>query len=234
MSLGQRITLDSASLNPVYIDIVAVNGNGIATTEENALSVVALVRFGQFEAVLGGDLEGSSPNVESVVAPGVGQAEVYKVHHHGSASSSNADWMTIVRPRVGVISVGPGNGYGHPTATALARLHAVGTRTYWTTVGNGATPTPNRDIVGGDIVMEVGPGATTFTVTHSGSVTDSFPARVPQPTPPSKVVINEFRPRGPKGAADEFIELRNTSSVAVNIGGWKVAGSNASGVTLYA
>jgi len=45
------------------------------------------------------------------------------------------------------------------------------------------------------------------------------------------VVINELRTRGPGGALDEFVELYNSSNVAVNISGWKLRGSNGSGVT---
>jgi len=45
------------------------------------------------------------------------------------------------------------------------------------------------------------------------------------------IVISEFRTRGPNGGNDEFIELYNLSGSAVNIGGWKVNGSNASGTT---
>ncbi len=40
----------------------------------------------------------------------------------------------------------------------------------------------------------------------------------------SGVVISEFRTRGPVGGNDEFIELRNAGSAAVNIGGWLVQG----------
>lgn len=47
----------------------------------------------------------------------------------------------------------------------------------------------------------------------------------------STIVIGEFRVRGPNGGNDEFIELYNLSSVAVNIGGWKVNGSNNAGTT---
>src|SRR3954449_4205904 len=42
----------------------------------------------------------------------------------------------------------------------------------------------------------------------------------------SNVVISEFRVRGPNGAADEFVELYNLSSGAVDISGWKISGSN--------
>src|ERR1051325_1707559 len=46
------------------------------------------------------------------------------------------------------------------------------------------------------------------------------------------VVISEFRVRGPNGAADEFVELYNLSAAPVNIGGWKIRGSNnAAGVS---
>ncbi|MEJ7618694.1 MAG: lamin tail domain-containing protein [Pyrinomonadaceae bacterium] len=43
------------------------------------------------------------------------------------------------------------------------------------------------------------------------------------------VVISEFRTRGPGGANDEFIELYNNTDGDVNIGRWKINGSNASG-----
>jgi predicted extracellular nuclease len=43
------------------------------------------------------------------------------------------------------------------------------------------------------------------------------------------VVISEFRVRGPNGGSDEFIDLYNLSSSPVNVGGWKVKGSNAAG-----
>src|SRR5687767_11625272 len=44
------------------------------------------------------------------------------------------------------------------------------------------------------------------------------------------IVISEFRTRGPNGGNDEFIELHNVSNDAVNIGGWKIRGSNNAGV----
>ncbi len=46
----------------------------------------------------------------------------------------------------------------------------------------------------------------------------------------ANIVISEFRVRGPSGGNDEFIELHNISNVPVNIGGWKVRGSNVNAV----
>src|SRR3954462_12514204 len=45
------------------------------------------------------------------------------------------------------------------------------------------------------------------------------------------VVISELRVRGPSGGSDEFVELYNPSSAAVDVGGWKLNGSNASSTT---
>jgi len=45
------------------------------------------------------------------------------------------------------------------------------------------------------------------------------------------IAISEFRVRGPNGGNDEFIELYNLSTSPVNIGGWKINGSNSSGTT---
>lgn len=43
------------------------------------------------------------------------------------------------------------------------------------------------------------------------------------------IMISEFRTRGPNGGNDEFIELYNLSTSPVNIGGWKIKGSNNTG-----
>ena len=171
-------SLDSGSANPVTIEIVAVNGNGIETTNENDLSVVAVVRFGNFDAVIGGDLSGfetdSYEDIETSVAPRIGQVEVYKVNHHGSRYSSNGNWLDTIKPRIGIVSTGVGNNYGHPTQECLDRLHAAGVRTYWTQVGQGVEPEPEFDTVGRNIVVEVAPGDTAFTVNHGPGQTDSY------------------------------------------------------------
>ena len=76
-----------------------MNGNGIPTRNENDLSLVALVKFGDFEAAIGGDLSGFSASsyldIETSVASSVGQIEVYKVHHHCSRYSTNDAWLDV-------------------------------------------------------------------------------------------------------------------------------------------
>ena len=148
---NQVITLDSLSAHPVFLKCVDLAGAGQATSDENSLSLVMKVSYGEFDEVIAGDLTGSTggggADVETIIGPEVGPVEVYKVHHHGSRYSSNAAWLNATHPKVGVIQCGNGNSYGHPTADALSRLHAAGVRTYWNETGAGATPDPAWDKV---------------------------------------------------------------------------------------
>lgn len=184
---GMIITLDAGSASPVSIKIAALNGNGVSTTNENDLSVVAKIHFGNFDAEIGGDLSGFKTDyyedIETSVAPKVGKIEVYKVHHHGSRYSSNQTWLQKTTPIIGIISTGVGNDYGHPTQECLERLHAGNVLTYWTERGMGADPEPGYDTVGGNIIVEMTPGSQTFTVTHSGSQVDTYYTWETRPTP---------------------------------------------------
>lgn len=170
-AVGEKIILDSAEANPVSIEFIAANGAGVSTTNENDLSVVAVVRFGALDLLMGGDLSGfkdsSYEDIETLIAKSVGQVEVYKVHHHGSAYSSNAYWLSIIKPKIGVISAGNGNSYNHPTLACLNRIHAAGVKTYWTESGAGVAANPQWDVVGGNIIVEIAPGNDRFTVSYN-------------------------------------------------------------------
>ncbi len=151
LAKDQVITLDSLSAHPVYIKCVDLNAPGSATTDENSNCLVLKVSYGEFDMSFGGDLPGATTgsytNMETTIGPMVGPIEAYKVHHHGSASSSHTAWLTATDPQVAVVSAGTGNSYGHPTAAAMNRLHAAGTRVYWTETGSGATPLAGWDKV---------------------------------------------------------------------------------------
>jgi hypothetical protein len=178
---GQVITLGAGTTSPVTVTIKALNGNGTDTDNENDQSVVGLVSFGSFRAEIGGDLSGfdteNYQDIETSVAPKIGQVDVYKVHHHGSSHSSNNTWLQTVHPRIGIVSTGSTNTYGHPTESSIERLHDAGVKMYWTSKGNGVEPEEGMDVVGGTIIVEVPSQATnTYTVrpTATGTTTDTY------------------------------------------------------------
>ena len=51
-------------------------------------------------------------------------ADVLKVSHHGSGTSSSPHFLAHIRPRYGVFSCGKHNRYGHPSKDTLERLAA--------------------------------------------------------------------------------------------------------------
>ena len=104
--------------------------SGLLNPETNDASVVALVSYGAIDALFPGDID--STIEATVAARGTPvAAEVLKVAHHGSASSSSSAFLAAVRPQQAVISVGV-NSYGHPSPLTLSRLSASGARTWRT------------------------------------------------------------------------------------------------------
>lgn len=181
---GVTFRLDANTPTPVVIAFRTVDGKtsggpAVEVNNENDRSLVAVLQFGPFDAVFGGDLSGahtsSYRDVETAAAAAIGQVEVYKVNHHGSEFSSNATWLAGIKPMVAVISAGENSKHGHPTVAAMQRLHDAGARTYWTTSGKGvAKPQVGTDAVGDNIIVEVAPGGAAFTVTYSGNKTDTY------------------------------------------------------------
>lgn len=156
----------------VIVTCVALNGNDQLpapynhSSEENEYDVCLLLQYGGFDYFQAGDLTGgglSYEDIETSVAPLVGDVDVYHVSHHGSVSSSNPAFMQAVQAEVSVISVGD-NGYGHPAQSVLDRLVQYGSFVYQTEVGDGGTlPAQDLRVVGGHMAI-VTDGVQTYTV----------------------------------------------------------------------
>jgi len=100
---------------------------------ENNSSVVLRVRVGRWTALLTGDAERDE---EELLADREVRADVLKVGHHGSRTSSTPLLLDAVQPRIALISCGLHNTFGHPHPTVLASLQTRGIRT-WRTDRNG-------------------------------------------------------------------------------------------------
>ena len=91
---------------------------------ENNNSLVLRIDFGTNSLLLMGDAEEEEES--SLISAGANlSADVIKVAHHGSSSSSMLAFLRKVCPKYAVISVGD-NDYGHPTAATISRLKTVG------------------------------------------------------------------------------------------------------------
>jgi hypothetical protein len=79
-------------------------------------------------------------NVESSVAPLVGDVDVYQANHHGSRTSSNSTWISYLKPEFTVIPCGSNNPYGYPKQEVIDRINTATSMTpvWCPTDGTGA------------------------------------------------------------------------------------------------
>ena len=97
----------------------------------NNNSVVLHLDYGGVGLLLTGDAEAAA-EARMMAGELPLEAQVLKVGHHGSRTSSTDAFLSHVQPEKAIISVGADNPYGHPHDEALARLKQVGT-TIWRT-----------------------------------------------------------------------------------------------------
>ena len=103
--------------NPFYIERLSVND----------ASIMLQVEFGQSSLLLTGDIEDFVEN--ELVKEGKDiSAQVLKIAHHGSITSSTKDFLREVDPEIAVICVGKNNRYGHPHKEVIKSLIHIGAK----------------------------------------------------------------------------------------------------------
>ena len=112
---GEYIDFDNA----IKVQILAPNSDKYDDT--NNYSIVLKVSYGKTSFLLTGDAENVSE--EEMLEKGYNlKADVLKVGHHGSRSSTTPKFLSAVSPGYAVISAGKGNKYGHPHKKTLKKL----------------------------------------------------------------------------------------------------------------
>ncbi|MBQ4161116.1 MAG: MBL fold metallo-hydrolase [Clostridia bacterium] len=115
--------LDTEDLD---IDIVAPAGDEYESL--NDYSAVIKVTYKNKALLFTGDAEATSENQITADV----NADVLKVGHHGSSTSSSKTFLSMVSPEIAVISCGKDNDYGHPHKEVLQALNVRGATTYRT------------------------------------------------------------------------------------------------------
>lgn len=95
-----------------------------SSTDPNKWSVVLRVDYGRFSALLMGDADAE---IEAGLLE-EGDVTLLKVGHHGSRTSTSAEFVEAVSPEYALIPVGARNRYGHPDPVVLERLERAGVR----------------------------------------------------------------------------------------------------------
>jgi len=240
MPIGTVIQLgDSATATCVAVNGTVI-GHGFvpgSQADENDRSIAILIQYGDFDYLFAGDLGGGENdractgrstdqvNVETHLAQAIvpgGEyplvssygVEILHVNHHGSESSTNADYMNILTPRFACIAVGSGQSadYMFPRRDVVDNVLRGGgyciTATPATVLQNeegnpAGSQTSYSGYCVGDIIIKTS-GEGTYLVDGSGRVTQGpderaslgLPLTIPFDEPPPAPVVQVVSPNG--------------------------------------
>lgn len=126
LKAGDKITIDKN----YYIEVLAP-GDFLSKKDlknMNNTSLVLMLHYGSFKMLLTGDAEAP---VEDALQQKYGtelQADVLKVGHHGSKTSSYWPFVSKVKPKYALISCGDFSIYKHPNKNVVGSLTHLGAK----------------------------------------------------------------------------------------------------------
>lgn len=121
---GDVIVLDPEA--NIILEILEPDSDVALIEERNDTSIVARLVYGETEVMLTGDAS-TEVELEMVIEiPEQLDADILKLGHHGSKTSSAGRFIELVDPELAIISAGQDNRYGHPHASVTERLDNFG------------------------------------------------------------------------------------------------------------
>ncbi|HZW83240.1 MAG TPA: ComEC/Rec2 family competence protein [Candidatus Deferrimicrobium sp.] len=133
---GMKITVAKAGLKLDLgqgVDAELVAPNSTSYEDVNDYSAVVRLVYGKNSFLFTGDAQTESE--KQMISSGyMLGADVLKVGHHGSHTSTSAAFLAKVKPTYAVISCGKGNDYGHPHQETLKKLANSGIKLFRTDI----------------------------------------------------------------------------------------------------
>ena len=129
---GQKINIE----RNLFFDVLwPCSDNMISENAINNNSLVCKLKYKNFSMLFTGDIEEIAE--KAILAKysknkNILKADVLKVAHHGSKTSSTIDFLKAVKPNYAVIGVGKDNNFGHPSHIPIQNLKARGVKIYRT------------------------------------------------------------------------------------------------------
>jgi len=132
VSQGQSFDMDGVRVEVLWPKLpVDSSGSEANVTSGNNDSVVVRMTYGTVSVIMTGDIEQGAE--QSLADSGMNlRADLIKVPHHGSKTSSTEAFLAKVNPKYAVVSVGAHSRFGHPSKEVLDRYTERGVKLYWT------------------------------------------------------------------------------------------------------
>lgn len=127
---GDYVKIDDTS----YFEILFPEEKQISDNVLNNNSIVAKFVSSNVTMLFTGDIEEIAEKrlCELYRNTNKLQADIIKVAHHGSKTSSTLSFLELVNPKIALIGVGADNNFGHPNEGVLERIKKLGTQIYRT------------------------------------------------------------------------------------------------------
>ena len=179
-SVGTEFSLGSASVH-----ILGLN----ASDNTNDTSIILKITYGSTSFLFTGDAEYAGE--QAVIGTDL-SADVLKVGHHGSETSTSYQFLREVMPEYAVISVGANNSYGHPDDAVLSRLRDADVKVFRTDMqgditiesdGDSIVVTPSKNADANTNPTQTDGSGQNATISQQQEATVQPPAVPAQPVP---------------------------------------------------
>lgn len=126
---GMTVSFGHDTTLKILSPLANVSGRRFSNVHE--ADIVSELFYASTTILLTGDAE-EDLEADLIMRHLIAPAQILKVGHHGSRTSTSNLLLKTVRPEIAVISVGAKNRYGHPNAEILERLKSFGIKIFRT------------------------------------------------------------------------------------------------------
>ena len=106
--------------------------NQISENPLNNNAIVCMVKYKNRRILFTGDIEKVAENEMVKEYTNGLKADILKVGHHGSKTSTTKEFLDLINPSVALIGVGQNNKFGHPNEDVIKRLEEKNIQIYRT------------------------------------------------------------------------------------------------------
>ena len=126
---------DTVSMRKKHSEIQVLSPyEGERNEDINCLSLVFILRSGDFSGLFTGDIDSKTEHgiIDRCGIDQLSDITILKASHHGSKYSNSMNFIDTIRPKVTIISAGRKNSYGHPGKDTINRLKDIKSQVYCT------------------------------------------------------------------------------------------------------
>lgn len=128
---GDKINIEKN----IYLDIIFPEKKQIGENVINNNSLVFNMHYNNFSMLFTGDIEEiAEKRILEITSKNKLKADIIKIPHHGSKTSSTRELLERVLPQIALIGVGKDNLFGHPSSETIDKLDELKIKPYRTDI----------------------------------------------------------------------------------------------------